>query len=209
MELFLIRHCQSIGNRDRKIQGWLDSPLTREGGEAAHRLSERLAGKGIEIIYSSTLRRALETARIVGEALDCPVRELELLREINVGGAEGLTVDELEKTFPGELKELRGKGKPEAAFPGGETLGEFYGRAEKVWEFLNASWQPGIVACVSHGWMLNALLKRALGAPLSTRNRVFPNGSVQHVKSADGRWGLVSLEKVENETPGMRVWQVF
>jgi broad specificity phosphatase PhoE len=209
MEIFLIRHCQSIGNRDRKIQGWLDSPLTEEGREAARKLAGRLAGSGIGIIYSSTLRRALETARVLGEALDCPVREIELLREINVGCAEGLTVDEVEKTYPLELKDLLRKEKPEASFPGGETLGEFHRRSGEAWKFLTAPWQPQSIACVSHGWMLNALLKRALGLALSSRNLVFPNGSIQHIRSHDGLWELVSLEKMEAETPRMRVWQIF
>lgn len=208
VDIFLVRHCQSTGNRDRKIQGWLDSPLTEEGREAARRLADRLAVSGIEIIYTSTLRRALETARVLGGRLGCPVRELELLREINVGSAEGLTIDEVEKTYPLELKELLGK-EPRASFPGGETLGEFHRRSGEAWELLTAPWQPGTIGCVSHGWMLNALLKRALGLPLSARNRVFPNGSVQHIRVSDGRSELVSMEKVENETPRMRVWQIF
>ncbi len=211
VDIFLIRHCQSIGNSRRTIQGWYDSPLTDTGREQARRLANRLEDRGIERLYSSPLARALETARIIAEVTDSDVVVLELMKEIDVGAAEGHTVDEVERLYPRQVHRLRKEKREDASFPGGETLGEFHERSRRLWQLLTAPDQPGVIGCVSHGWMINALLKHATGLPPGSRNRVFPNGAVQHLRSrgGDGSWEVASSEYIEQETPPMRVWQIF
>jgi broad specificity phosphatase PhoE len=211
VDIFLVRHCQSVGNRRRTIQGWHDSPLTEKGREQARLLADRLAECGIERLYSSPLSRALETARVISEVTGNDVVVIDLLKEIDVGAAEEHSIDEVERLYPREVSDLTGKKSGSASFPGGETLDAFHRRSGELWRFLTAGDQPGVVACVSHGWMLNALLKRALALPLDSRNRVFPNGAVQHLRSENrhGPWEVVSAEYIEHETPPMRVWQLF
>lgn len=209
MDIFLVRHCQSVGNSRRTIQGWYDSPLTGKGRVQAHRLGERLADSGIERLYSSPLSRALETARIVSEAIRTEVVVLELLKEINVGEAEGRTIEEVERLFPRQVSELLGKRNGRASFPGGETIEEFHRRSEKLWHFLTENRQAEVIAAVSHGWMINALLKHATGQPLRSRNRVFANGAIQHLRFTDGEWKVMNMEYIERETAPMRVWHLF
>ncbi|MFQ6105065.1 MAG: histidine phosphatase family protein [Candidatus Glassbacteria bacterium] len=209
MDIFLIRHGESVGNREGKLQGWLDSPLTEKGRHQAEVTANRLASAGIEQIYTSPLSRALDTARLMAERIGCEADELELLKEIDVGSAEGLTIDEVERIYPDHVIDLVGKKRGDASFPGGETIDQFHDRAARAWEKLIRHDSFGAIACVSHGWMINALLKRAQGLPLSTTNLVFANGAIQHLRSEKGRWKIIKLETVKNVTPAMRVWQLF
>lgn len=209
MNIFLVRHCESIGNVEKKLQGWFDSPLTELGRRQSEQLAQRLSGCGIERVYSSPLCRAMDTARAIAAGAGCDFEELTLLKEINVGCGEGMTIDEVESRFQAEVRDLLEKTRDDASLPGGETLGLFYRRAGKLWKFLTESTKYSTMACVSHGWMLNALLKIVRGEPLSSRNRVFPNGGVQHVKRTDEQWEVVSLEYIEKETRDMRIWQLF
>src|SRR6266851_3985273 len=66
--LLLVRHGQSTWNREHRIQGQLDPPLSEEGRRQAERLGRRWAGRKFVAAYSSDLKRALETAHLIGEA---------------------------------------------------------------------------------------------------------------------------------------------
>jgi len=209
VDIFLVRHCESVGNVEKKLQGWFDSPLTEQGKLQAEELARMLSGRGIRHVYSSPLHRAMDTARAIAAGSGCRVEELELLKEIDVGSGEGLTIDEVESRFPDELTRLRDRTLSDASLPGGETLNHFHERAGQLWAFLTDGTVYDKMACVSHGWMLNALLKIVRDEPLSARNMVFPNGGVQHLKKRAGRWEVVSLDFVEKETHAMRVWQIF
>src|SRR5207302_10930989 len=68
--LLLVRHGQSTWNREHRIQGQLDPPLSEEGRRQAERLARRWAGRRFVAAYTSDLKRALETAQLIGEAID-------------------------------------------------------------------------------------------------------------------------------------------
>ncbi len=90
-ELLLARHGETDWNRERRWQGHADPPLNELGRAQARRLAEALAGEQLEAIYASDLRRAHETAEIVGARLGLPVTSDPDLREIDVGSWSGLT----------------------------------------------------------------------------------------------------------------------
>ena len=99
-ELLLVRHGETDWNRDRRFQGHADPPLNETGREQANALAEELAGEEIELVYTSDLQRARETAQIVGARLGAGVVPLPALREIDVGEWQGLTWPEIEQRFP-------------------------------------------------------------------------------------------------------------
>jgi len=209
VDIYLIRHCESVGNREKKMQGWFDSPLTGKGKRQAKEVALRMKGRDVQRLFSSPLARAVDTARVISREIGCSLEELELLREIDVGKAEGITIDEAEELYPDHVRDLLKKTVKDASLPGGETLARFHDRAGRLWVYLCSQKQFHTIACVSHGWMINALLKKAQSKPLTTRNLVFPNGAIQHLRSDEKRWEVVSLEFVEEETSGMRMWQLF
>ena len=91
MKIYFTRHGLTEYNKERRIQGLLDSPLTLEGKEKAKELGARLKDEGIEIIYSSDQKRAMDSAKIINEALKLDIIPDRRLREVSMLSHEGMT----------------------------------------------------------------------------------------------------------------------
>lgn len=100
MKIYFTRHGLTEYNKERRIQGLLDSPLTLEGKEKAKELSGRLKDEGIEIIYSSDQKRAMDSAKIINEALKLDIIPDRRLREVSMLSHEGMTWAESVATDP-------------------------------------------------------------------------------------------------------------
>ncbi len=100
-ELLLVRHGETDWNRDQRYQGHADPPLNEAGRAQARELARALAGTDLDAAYTSDLKRAAETARIILEGRDVPLFEDRGLREIDVGSWSGLTRAEIEDRYPG------------------------------------------------------------------------------------------------------------
>src|SRR5690606_38709702 len=94
-ELWLIRHGESTGNAEGRLQGQADFPLSERGRRQALALALRLRGLDFAALYASDLSRALDTACVIGEAVGLPVVSDPRLREIDIGSWSGLTADEI------------------------------------------------------------------------------------------------------------------
>lgn len=99
--LYLVRHGETNANRDRLVVGSTDIPLNDTGRAQAAATARLMAGRRWAALYSSTLSRAIETARIIGEAtgLGEPVQDPRLVEQ-DFGTAEGWTEDELMARYP-------------------------------------------------------------------------------------------------------------
>lgn len=91
MKIYFTRHGLTEYNKERRIQGLLDSPLTLEGKEKAKELGARLKDEGIEIIYSTDQKRAMDSAKIINEALKLDIIPDRRLREVSMLSHEGMT----------------------------------------------------------------------------------------------------------------------
>jgi len=103
MDLLLVRHGESAGNLEGRLQGTVDSPLTPLGRAQAARLGAWLKARGLRwnAAYASPLARARDTAQILAEKTGYPAPLLdEDLREIGAGGLEGLTREEIFRKHP-------------------------------------------------------------------------------------------------------------
>lgn len=100
MKIYFTRHGLTEYNKERRIQGLLDSPLTLEGKEKAKELGARLKDEGIEIIYSSDQKRAMDSAKTINEALKLDIIPDRRLREVSMLSHEGMTWAESVATDP-------------------------------------------------------------------------------------------------------------
>lgn len=100
MKIYFTRHGLTEYNKERRIQGLLDSPLTLEGKEKAKEVGARLKDEGIEIIYSSDQKRAMDSAKIINEALKLDIIPDRRLREVSMLSHEGMTWAESVATDP-------------------------------------------------------------------------------------------------------------
>lgn len=101
MDLYLVRHGQSVGNVLRTFHGQTDYPLTGEGRRQAAQAAEKLRGAAFTRCCASDLQRAWDTALICLEGRDLLPEKCPDLREQFVGGMEDTTWDEVEEKFPG------------------------------------------------------------------------------------------------------------
>ena len=179
--LLLVRHGETDWNRDRRWQGHADLPLNDDGRRQAHALADELADEPLDAIYSSDLARAYDTARVVAERKGLGVVVDPDLREIDIGAWEGLTSDEVEAQWPGDLARWRAG---EAALGrGGETHDELRERILRAAGRIAAAHPGERVLVVSHGGALRAL---ALHARAIEQEHRLENCGVVRVRFENG-----------------------
>lgn len=168
--LLLVRHGESTWNRDRRIQGQLDPPLTERGQLEAREVAERLEGHDVVALYSSDLIRTMQTAAPIAEAVGMePVKDVRL-REIGLGEWEGRTGEELAQSYPDLWR--RWTEQPSwRLVPGGEDPEAFEHRVGAVIAELFARHEEGDILVVTHGGVIQVALGQALGR---SSDGVFP-----------------------------------
>lgn len=175
-KLYLIRHGQSEWNILSKVQGQKDANLTNIGREQARKLGKRLIDENIDIIFSSDLSRALETAEIISSMINKPVVESKEIQEINFGPWEGLTLAEIQKKYKEEY--LIWMKKPDKfKLEGTETLDNLKNRVMKYVEKVLIENKDKNIAIVSH----NATLKIIILNLLGMGNAFYKNISLNNV----------------------------
>ena len=160
--LVLIRHGQTDWNVAGRWQGHTDVPLNETGRQQALLLAERLQEWPITALYSSDSQRASDTAAILGRMLEMQPVTDQQWRERHAGLFQGLTRDEIRKQYPDAWEQLRlGIVEP----PEGETYAALRERAEAAFAGLLERHPRGMVAVVTHGGLLRALVAHVLGLP--------------------------------------------
>jgi broad specificity phosphatase PhoE len=152
--LFLIRHGETEWSASGQHTSRTDLPLTPNGVRQAELLARRLASQRFAAVFSSPLRRALETCRIAG--LDREAIVTDDLREWDYGQYEGRTTDDIRADEPGWTIWT-------ARIVGGESLEDVGRRVDRVIE--RALGVDGDVALFGHGHCLRILAARWMGLP--------------------------------------------
>lgn len=154
--IILVRHGQSPSNIDPKVGDWQDKGLTKLGLEQAECVAQRLKSllKDRKVnLYSSHLKRAYLTAKIIDSELQCGLTVEEELEEYRTNLQPSISRPEAEiyKTInPEPSKNWR-------TFIESESLAELYARAGKVLEMMLLDNSDAIVL-VSHGWMIDRMI---------------------------------------------------
>ena len=147
--LHLVRHGRTAGNTVRYV-GWGDEPLDEVGRGQARALAERLATERIDLVYSSPLSRALDTARPLADTHHAPLRVRDELKEIDYGEYQDLLKSERKLRLKRNHRVER--------MPGGESLRDVFDRVAVVRAEVDAELRAGRhVAVVAHFWSLRML----------------------------------------------------
>lgn len=205
--IFLVRHGETDWNREGRFQGKMDIPLNSLGRDQAAAAAKALESADIDIVVSSPLSRAAETALSTASFAGLRVEVDEDLKEIDHGLWEGHTAEEVEKLWPGMLGTWHSH--PEKVImPEGESLEDVQNRAWAALEDLFPA--PGErIALFSHDAVIKVLLCRVLGCPLSSfwRFRI-ANGSITLLEAdAKGISLLVMGDACHLGSPWERVKQ--
>lgn len=169
VNLILIRHAETVANVQRRWVGWNDTPLTDLGIAQAEATACRLAGEvqDAAALYTSPLPRALETARIIGQALGLSPIPLDGLQEIHFGQMDGITLEEMKTRHPDLYARWRDRTDLDFTWPGGERRADFFRRVIATCEEIAARHTEGTVIIVAHGGTLRAILAYLLPEQMS------------------------------------------
>ncbi|MDB5748037.1 MAG: Phosphoglycerate mutase [Massilia sp.] len=211
----LIRHGETAWNAERRLQGHLDIDLNDEGRRQARALAAALAGERergrereeFDILVSSDLARAVQTAKALGDVLHLPLYIDGRLRERCYGGFEGLLYSEIAARYPREFAAWQGRDVDGTLPPGrnrGETFRQFHDRVIPAilgWAEDN----PGkSLALVAHGGVLECAYRAALGLSLETpRDFKVLNASINRFTVQDGKLVLESWGEVGHLQPAV------
>jgi broad specificity phosphatase PhoE len=153
--ILLVRHGETDWNRENRFQGRADPPLNQTGRAQAVDLSVTLAAEELAAVYSSPLRRALETAEIVAAAHDQEPATIDALREVDVGSWEGLTRTEVEDRYPEQFARWL---EHEQGYEDGETYEQLSGRVIPALFALAETHPTERILAVTHGGPIRATL---------------------------------------------------
>lgn len=162
-QVFLVRHGESDFNGMNRIQGHLDSELTRRGLRQVKKLSRRLRGLGIRRIYSSDLGRAMATTRLIAKSLRAGVVSDRGLREIHLGAWEGLSPEEVNARFGGGYDRWR-ESPSRTVIPQAERVRAFHRRVRLKIENIIRKERGNRILIVTHGGVIASVLSYWLKA---------------------------------------------
>lgn len=178
--LYLIRHAETVFNREGRVQGFTDSPLSDLGREQARRLRKRLEAIRLGAAASSPAGRAVETARV---ALDgaVPLATHDGLREMNLGVWEGRVASDIRREYPEEIR-LWFDRPSRLRLEGGETIRRFRRRVTRTMDSILESHPDQTIAVFTHGGVIRIYLTSLLGMKLDDVWRFkIQNGSLNRV----------------------------
>ncbi len=176
--IYLARHGETDYNAERRFQGQGAVPLNATGIAQAHELARNATGRGIEALYASPIRRARQTAEIVGEALGLQPIYDDRFKETDTGDWTDLLFDEVQQQWPQRYAAYHAT-DPDFDFPGGESLEE---QMQRVVEGLVAVTQAGVLPAliVCHRGVIRCARSHTHARGLETfMSWDVPNGSLE------------------------------
>ncbi|MEX1194434.1 MAG: histidine phosphatase family protein [Dehalococcoidia bacterium] len=152
VRLLLIRHAESTGNAESRLQGRRNFPLTPHGERQAESLAHRLQEMDVSAVYASPLLRAMQTAEYVAAACGVAVTSDARIQEYDFGEAvSGLTWDVIRERHPDVIAAMRTNDSAFPRYPGEEGRGVFSQRvAAALAEIRERHSNAHAVAVVTH-----------------------------------------------------------
>ena len=182
MNIFLLRHGETGWNREGRLQGRTDIPLNQNGRAQIRHSAEMLANlsPGIDLIFSSPLARALESAEIVADRLEYNRADIivePLLTERCFGAGEGLEAAARNQKYPDDI------------FPGMEPLEDLFKRAHAAFDqIIISSGNKQNILLTAHGAILYAIITAITAGQIAYGGTMFTfdPGSIHRLKYLNG-----------------------
>ncbi|MCB1157371.1 MAG: histidine phosphatase family protein [Leptospiraceae bacterium] len=194
--IYLVRHGETDFNLHNIVQGGgIDSVLNEKGKRQAEALAQRLQGSGFQadIMFSSPLKRAKETADILAKSLKQEVHTDSLLKEISCGNFEGQKWTELDPIIVNRVRR-----DPKETYPGGEGILHVHQRAEKFIQKMENLPVKSILI-VSHGHFLRCFATALLSLePLFTLQLFQDNCAYSYFKKTEEFYKLIVWNDVSH-----------
>jgi len=211
--LIIVRHAEAEGNINRIFHGWTDGNITENGHIQAKIVSKRLSKLEIDVIYSSTLKRTMQTAGYIAEEKNLPIIRTDKLWEINGGDWEGKNWDDLSKIWPQEYDTW--ENKPHLhKMPNGESMEAFQNRIISEIKYIIEHNKGKNICIVTHGTAIRALVCYLQGYELENMIKLpwYDNTSVTIVDYEKDKFKIITegdashLEKKYSTVQNQEWW---
>ena len=161
------RHGETDWNIAGILQGWIDVAINDQGRRQAREMAAGFAGAGFSCVYSSPLRRALETAEIICHALRlAPPVCHEGLKERNFGAVQGVPKAQLAELNPVLLQQILER-NPACCFDQGESMDHFASRVLDAVMSIAEEHSGERVLVITHGWVMDVITRQIGQLPRS------------------------------------------
>ena len=202
MEIYFVRHGQTIWNVEKRFQGLSDSPLTELGITQAKLLGEKLKDIKFDKFYSTSLKRANDTAKYIKGNREQEVEIFDDFVEISMGDMEGMQHEEFKKLYPEQVKNFFfNQLEYDPSSFGGESFLEVRERVIRgLNKFIELNKNYERVLVVSHGATLKTLLHYISGKDISTlSDEAIPkNTSYTIVKYQNGKFEITDFSNTSH-----------
>lgn len=193
--LYIVRHCQSSGNIEGRFQGRFDAEISPQGQQQLELLSLRFRNKRLDAMYSSSLKRAMATAKAINRFHHLPIIPLDGLMELDVGDMENLKLSEIGEKFPETAKNWD-QSPDLCEFPHGETMKQAYDRVNAALDQIIRDNPGKTVFVATHGGVIRNLYARVCSGCVEgvRESAVFGNTGVSILEAEDGKlsWKLIN-----------------
>ena len=162
-QILLIRHGQSEGNAEGRFGGHTATPLSPRGLKQAQATATALSSESITAIYSSDLRRAIQTAEPLSKLTGLPINSTDAFRERNVGVMEGLTFEDAAQQHPDQYAALLRRDFHHV-LTGGESYRQLLDRAQQQLDQIISKHKGGTAVVFSHTGTICILALHLMGA---------------------------------------------
>jgi len=174
----LIRHGETDWNVERRLQGTTDIPLNARGIQQAEACSNYLASFSYNVLISSPLKRAKETAEIINQQLHLPLQLMDDFQERYFGDAEGMSYEARRTAYPAKN------------YPNQEKKEDFHERIMKGLQKVNQLYPDKQVLLVAHGAVIKAILTTFSGNEHILENNMLMNGCISNIQFEKEKWNI-------------------
>lgn len=182
----LIRHGETDWNAAGRLQGKTDIPLNYTGVKQAEACGTFLTSSHYDVLITSPLKRARQTAEIINQLLHLPLIVMDDFAERYFGDAEGMTYDERRTSFP------------DKNYPNQEETEDFLNRIMTGLQEINQSYPNQKVLLVAHGAVIKAILTHfSEDDTLIPQNRLM-NGCISNIHFEKEKWNVKDFNRTEH-----------
>lgn len=183
-EICLVRHGETDWNAIGRLQGSTDIPLNNNGKYQARECGEFLAKDKWDLIVTSPLMRARQTAEIISNIVRIPMVEMSEFVERHFGDAEGMTVQERSTTFP------------DKKYINVEEWEDLISRVTIGLEKITQNYKSKRVIVVVHGAVINAILAELSNGEVGSGKTRLVNACINNIAFSEGKWNIKDFNQV-------------
>ena len=182
----MIRHGETDWNAIGKIQGRTDIPLNVTGIKQAEECRDFLISSRWDVIITSPLKRAKQTAKIINNKIKVPIIEMEEFMERDYGDAEGMTYEERITKFPNRI------------YPNQEERTSVNKRIMESIEKINQRYEDNKILLVAHGAVINTVLAVLSNGKIGSGKTKLINACISNIYLQQDKWSIKDFNKISH-----------